>query len=105
MPNVLLPNGQTVSVFVKHEQKPEIRPCGRVVRGRTTVGVFTADKVELGTGVAFCHEQEQFNKHEGLKHALQRALAIAGLDKPSRTKIWSRVYNHRYDRVAVEAQK
>lgn len=47
----------------------------------------------VGTGVAYCHYKDQFNKEKGRKLALRRAVQEAFPRGPERVSVWDAYFN------------
>lgn len=111
MKSITLPSGRHVTVQVHHLRRvvtdaddivrlnvlgePEFERYG------TTAEINVAEGLSLekvGLGIALVHPGDAFKKHTGTSLALARAMQSAGLTKPERTVLWSRVWNGKYDK-------
>ncbi len=92
-------NKQPVSVYFSYEFKPGKEQKGPGHRTSTTCvikAVKEGEKPEqwpiIGTGVAKRHWRDIDNKFDARKLAAQRALANAGIDRPSRSEFWKQYF-------------
>jgi hypothetical protein len=90
---ITLPSGVIVRVFIRHDQNCKVNGRGLPVKGATLAQVFGEGDQIVGSGRAYCNLSDNFRRHEGLKHAVARALADAKLTKKDRTAIWQKVLN------------
>ena len=58
------------------------------------VVVNNNESTVLSQGIAYCHPKDNFNKSQGRKISLAKALSKAGLAKDARTQYWE-AYNNR----------
>ena len=64
------------------------------VQGSTTCYIVADDK-ETVSAVTFCSADDQFERNEGRKRALERVLEKSHFNKAQRTKFWEAYFKKR----------
>jgi hypothetical protein len=90
---ITLTNGNKVKIFIKHDQNVKENSRGLPVKGSTLAQLFDENGNLISVGHAYCNLCDNFVRHEGVKHAVRRALEQAKLAKPDRSAVWQKVLN------------
>jgi hypothetical protein len=100
--------GETeVEIFISHvKYDDEYHPMFQVKKKGKTIIANTISTVKIGNiefkEAASCSGGDKFIRRKGTSLSLGRALKSANLDKTTRTKIWSKIWNGKYDKQENE---